>query len=163
MGRYYVDQYTGRLERTDVYLVRLIQKDGTVQEDLEPRMLFPFSNQTMYITLLDKNEREVGFVRDLEEIDAASRQALEECFREYYMIPKIKRLISCVEKFGALEWKVETDRGVISFRIRSRHSDIKHLGRGHRLLIRDANDNRYEIPDYTTLDARSASLLYQYL
>ena len=82
MGRYYIDQYTGRIEQTDLYLVRLIEKDGTVHEDLEPRMLFPFSNHTMFITLLNSDEREVGFVRDLEELDGDSRRALEACFKE---------------------------------------------------------------------------------
>ena len=47
MGRYYIDKYTGTLERTDLYLVRLIKKDGTVIEDLEPRMLFPITNQVL--------------------------------------------------------------------------------------------------------------------
>ncbi len=163
MSRYYIDKYTGSIERTDLYLVRLVKKDGTVCEDLEPRMLFPFSHHTMYITLLDQQEHEVGFVRDLEELDTASRRALEDCFEEYYMIPKITRLISCEERYGALTWTVETDKGVTSFRIRSRHGDIKTLSGGHRVLIRDINDNRYEIPDHTALDARSVRLLFQYL
>ena len=33
MGRIYVDKYTGRLERTDVYLVKLTLKDGSVIEE----------------------------------------------------------------------------------------------------------------------------------
>ena len=163
MGRYYIDQYTGRIEQTDLYLVRLIQKDGTVHEDLEPRLLFPMSNHTMFITLLNREEREVGFVRDLEELDLDSRRALEACFKEYYMIPQITRLITCDEKFGALEWRVDTDRGETTIKIRSRHSDIKKSRGGNRVLIRDANDNRYEIPDLTVLDARSQRLLFQYL
>ena len=126
-------------------------------------MLFPFSNQTMYITLLNKDEREVGFVRDLEELDTDSRQALEECFREYYMIPRITRIVNCDEKMGALRWTVETDRGNVTFRIQNRHSNIKHLWGTNRVLIRDTNDNRYEIPDYTALDAHSNRLLFPYL
>ena len=69
MGRIYVDRYTGTIERTDLYLVKLTLKDGTVYEDLEPRMLFPFTNHEMFITLLDKNEKELGFVRALEELN----------------------------------------------------------------------------------------------
>ncbi|MBQ8345689.1 MAG: DUF1854 domain-containing protein [Clostridia bacterium] len=163
MGRIYIDKYTGKLERSDLYLVRLTLKDGTVYDKLEPRKLFPFSNQTMYITLLDKDEKEIGFVRDFAELDEASQCALEECFEEYYMIPKITRMISCEEKFGALKWTVMTDRGEVSFRIRSRHSDIKHLHGTNRILIRDSNDNRYEITDYTAMDAHSAHLLFAYL
>ncbi|MBQ9112500.1 MAG: DUF1854 domain-containing protein [Clostridia bacterium] len=163
MGRYYIDKYTGRLERTDLYLVRLIKKNGEVVEDLEPRMLFPFTNHTMYITLLDSNEREYGFVRDLEEIDGESRRALEECFKEYYMIPKITRLISSEDKFGTLKWRLDTDRGEVTIRIRNRQSDIKVLQGTHRVIIRDSNDNRYEIPDYTAMDAHSSRLLFSYL
>lgn len=163
MGRIYIDRYTGSVERTDLYLVRLRMKDGSVWEDLEPRRLFPLTNQDMYITLLNREEKEVGFVRDLSELDEASREALQECFKEFYMIPKILRLLECEDKFGSLKWKVETDHGTVSFRIRNRHSDIKHLHGTKRIIIRDANDNRYEIPDYTAMDAHSNRLLFSYL
>lgn len=163
MGRIYIDRYTGSVERTDLYLVRLRMKDGSVWEDLEPRRLFPLTNQDMYITLLNREEKEVGFVRDLSELDEASREALQECFKEFYMIPKILRLLECEDKFGSLKWKVETDHGTVTFRIRNRHSDIKHLHGTKRIIIRDANDNRYEIPDYTAMDAHSNRLLFSYL
>ena len=163
MARIYVDKSTGTLERTDLYYVRLTLTDGTVYEDLEPRRLFPFSNGSAYVTLLDKKEREVAMVRDMNTLDAASRDALEQCFHEYYMIPKITRVIACEDKFGILKWTVETDRGEVTFQIRNRHSDIKHLHGTKRVVIRDSNDNRYEIPDYTKLDAHSRLLLFSYL
>lgn len=163
MRRIYVDQYTGKIERTDVYLVKLTTKDGTVYENLEPRMLFPYTNHTMFITLLDTDERELGFVRDLEELDKDSRRALEECFKEYYMIPKILRLIDCEDKFGTLKWTVETDRGQVTFNIKNRHSDIKRLYGTPRVIIRDSNDNRYEIPDINKMDGRSNRILFAYL
>ena len=163
MSRFYVDKYTARLERTDLYLIRLVAKDGTVYEDLEPRRLFPYTNKTMYITLLDKNEHEVGFVRDFEELDDDSKNAIEECFREYYMIPKILKVIDCEDKFGTLKWTVLTDRGEIIFNIKNRHSDIKRLYGTPRIIIRDSNDNRYEITDVNALDAKSTRLLFSYL
>lgn len=163
MKRLYIDKYTGKLERSDMYLVRLILKDGTVIENLEPRRLFPVTNTDMFITLLDKDEKEAAFVRDLNEIDTDSRRALEECFAEFYMIPKITRLLQSDEKFGSLRWTVETDRGRVSFQIRNRHSDIKKLYGTPRVIIRDSNDNRYEIPDVDALDVHSRRLLFSYL
>ena len=164
MGRIYIDQYTGKIKRTDVYLVSLTLKDGTVIEDLEPRRLFPVTNADMFITLLDHDEKEVAFVRDLQELDPASAEELRQCFKEYYRIPHVVKLLESNEKFGSLTWKVETDRGTVSFRIRNRHSDIKLLrGTAGRVLVRDSNDNRYEIPDYTVLDAHSKHLLFSYL
>ena len=163
MRRIYIDKYTGRIEQTDIYRVRVVLKDGTVIENLEPRRLFPLSNLTMYITLLDDTEQEIAFVRDFEELDDTSRKALESCFSEYYMIPKITHLISSNEKFGSLKWLVKTDRGDIAFLIRNRHSDIKLIRGSNRILIRDSNDNRYEIPDYTLMDMHSQHLLFSYL
>ncbi len=162
-NRIYVDKYTGKLERTDVYLVRLTLKDGTVIENLEPRRLFPITNTTMYITLLDSNEKEIAFIRDFNELDEASKCAVEECFKEYYMIPKITRLIESDEKFGSLSWTVDTDRGPVKFRITNRHNSIKQLWGTNRVIVRDSNDNRYEIPDYTKMDAHSLRLLFSYL
>ena len=163
MGRIYIDRYTGKIERTDLYRVRLTLKDGTVYENLEPKKLFPFTNSTQYITLISSEEKEIGFVRDLEEIDSVSRKALEECFHEYYMIPKIQKVLDCEDRFGNLKWTVDTDRGVITFQIRNRQSDIKTLHGTHRVLVRDSNDNRYEIPDYSVLDKHSLHLLFSYL
>ena len=163
MRRIYVDKYTGKIEKTDIYLVKLTMKDGTVYENLEPRMLFPYTNHTMFITLLNSDERELGFVRDLEELDEDSKAALLACFKEYYMIPKILRLIDCEDKFGTLKWTVETDRGEITFSIKNRHSDIKHLYGTPRVIVRDSNDNRYEIPDIDKLDGHSNRILFSYL
>ena len=163
MKRIYVDKYTGTIERTDVYLVKLTMKDGTVYENLEPRRLFPISNEKMYITLLNGEEKEAGFVRDFDELDEGSRRALSEVFAEYYRIPKITRMIRVEESFGALKWFVDTDRGEVSFRIRNPNSDIKQLYGTSRVIVRDSNDNRYEIPDVTALDAQSRRILFPFL
>lgn len=163
MKRLYIDKYTARIERTDLYLVRVTLKDGTVIENLEPRRLFPITNTDMFITLLDKEEKEAAFVRDLKEIDESSRRALQECFEEFYMIPKITHIKSIEEKFGALTMRVDTDRGPVSFRIRSRNSDIKRLKNTNRVVIRDSNDNRYEITNMDELDLQSKRLLYSYI
>ena len=163
MNRIYVNRETATLERTDLYHVRLVLRDGEPIEDLEPRRLFPFSNTTQYISLLDRDEKEIALIRDVEDLDDASREALNACFSEYYMIPEIRQLISSVDKFGSLTWEVETDRGRVTFRIRNRHSDIKHFRGSGRVIVRDFNDNRYEIKDYRTMDAHSQALLFSYL
>lgn len=162
MARIYIDSQTARIKRKDLYTVTLTLRDGTVIDDLEPRRLFPVSNTEQYITLLDKNEREVGLVRDFSELDEASEEALRQCFAEFYRIPKIERVLESVEEFGSLTWRVMTDLGEVSFRIRNRHSDIKLLRDG-RVLVRDASDNRYEIPDWGKLDKRSRHLLFSYI
>ncbi len=161
--RIYVDKSTGRIERTDLYLVKLILNDGNVIENLEPRRLFPLSNTDQYVTLLDSQEKERALVRDIQDLDAVSRQALEDCFREYYMIPKITQVIDVRDKQGNLSFTVMTDRGEINFRVRNRHSDIKSSNKTKRVIIRDSDDNRYEITNFTTLDIKSRRLLFSYI
>lgn len=163
MKRLYLDRNTAKLERTDTYLVRLTLSDGTVLEKLEPRRLFPITDPDHFITLLDQNEKEAAFICALKELDTDSERAITECFAEYYMIPRITHLLHTDEKFGALTWSVDTDRGKITFRIRNRNSDIKRLWGTNRVIVRDSNDNRYEIPDLTALDAHSRHLLFSFL
>ena len=163
MERIYIEKGSAKIEKTDLYLVKLTLSDGTVYENLEPRMLFPFTKSTEYITLLDSSEKEIALIRSLDVLDGESKKAIEDCFREYYMIPKIIRVLDCYDRYGKLKWTVETDRGEISFQIRNHHSDIKHLYGTNRIIVRDSNDNRYEIKDYTKLDAKSTRLLFSYL
>ena len=79
------------------------------------------------------------------------------------MIPVITKVLECEDKFGTLKWRVETDRGEITFNIKNRHSDIKKLYGTPRVIVRDSNDNRYEIRDINKMDARSARMLFAYL
>ena len=150
------------LERTDIYLVRLKLADGTVIDDLEPRRLFPMTNLNNYITFIDKNEHEIALLRSIDDLDENSKASLLGCFEDFYLIPKIEEILEVRDKFGALTLKVRTTHGITDFRVKNRHSDIKQIRGTNRILIRDANDNRYEIPDLTLLSARSRRLLFSY-
>ena len=161
MGRIIVTNECS-IERTDVYLVKLTTPDGTVYEDLEPKRLFPMTNLDHYITFIDSSEHEIALLSDINELDEDSRASLLGCFEDYYMIPVIQDIISVRDKFGALHWKVKTNHGIVEFRIRNRHSDIKQLRGTNRIRVRDSSDNRYEIPDLTKLSRKSQRLLFSY-
>lgn len=160
MARIYVDN-TCTLTQVDHYLLNLTLADGQLLENLEPRRLFPISAENTYISLLNEQEEEVALIRDLHALDENSQAAVQACFATMYRIPIIKKILDINEKFGALMWKVETDRGVVSFLIRGRYQTVKRLGK--RFRVRDNCDNRYEIPDYTKLDRRSQHLLIPYM
>ena len=161
MARYIVTD-ADKITRTDTYLVKIECADGSCLEGLEPRRLFPHTNLTQYITLLDPSEKEVAMIKDLSTIAPESRHAIEDCFFDYYMIPEITEILHVEDKFGVLKWKVMTDRGEIGFSIRNRHSDIKLLGK-KRLLVRDSNDNRYQVGDIANLSKASIKKIYSYL
>lgn len=132
--------------------------DGRRFENLEPIRLFPVSGITKYISLTDETGKEIAIIRDLDRLMPDSAEAIRACLASYYIVPKIKKILSRVEKYGNITWTVETDRGNHSFSILNTSIDIKTLYDG-RILIRDSNDNRYEIEDVHKLDKESLGFL----
>lgn len=125
---------------------------------LEPHRLFPRSGANRYIALLDANGEQVAVIRNVDNLMPDSGNALTDALEEYYMIPRITKFLKMTEKFKIWMWTAETDKGVITFEIRNHIASVKPLYDG-RVLIRDANDNRYEIPDYRQLDKNSRKML----
>lgn len=55
-------------------------------------------------------------------------------------------------------WTVETDRGEFTFEIVNHIRSLK-MFYDKRILVKDSNDNRYEIPNIYDLDKRSQKLI----
>lgn len=161
-----------RIERGSYgVLLNITTPDGTLHEDVEARRYFPISNADRYITIVkltreegkDKDKIEERFIiKDTAALDEDSRAVLESALEKYYMIPKILDIKSSKMEFGTLRWKVETDRGMLTFDIRDVYSSIKQLPDG-RILVIDSYDNRYEITDYEKLSSHGQKLLLSYL
>lgn len=158
MKGFYIDGDEARMTRTGLTSLTLEIYGGKTYERLEPIRLFPSSGITKYISLIDETGAEVAIIRDLEKLLPGSREAVEACLDEYYIVPKIKRIVARKEKYGNITWTVETNRGLHSFDILNTSTDIKTLYDG-RILIKDANDNRYEISNVDNLDKGSLNLL----
>lgn len=162
MARFYVDNDMVRFTRKNITLVDMELYDGRFMENLEPRYLFPLSGQEKYITLLDEEGVEKAIIRDMRTLLPESRKIIEDCLREYYLIPKVNKINDIKEKYGVLTLDVETDRGHAQIEIRNILHGLK-LVYGTRVLLRDSNDNRYEIPDLRVLDKHSRQLLDAFL
>ena len=100
MARTYIEGDEARIERTDFCKVTLTYYDGRVFEDLEPRRLFPLSGLHKYITLLDPEGREAAIIRSLDTLMPESRQAVEACLEEFYLIPRITGIYDITDKKG---------------------------------------------------------------
>ncbi len=162
MSRLYIDNDMARFTRKDITLVDMELYDGRRFTDLEPRRLFPLTGLEKYITLLDTEGNEQAIIRNLSTLPENDRKIIEECLEEYYLIPKITRIADCKEKFGLLTFYVETDKGDATIEIRNIVHGIKLMYRT-RVLLRDNNDNRYEIPDINRLDKKSRSKIELFL
>jgi len=138
--------------------LNIILPDGSRLDGVEPRMMLPVTNKYSYISLVDDDGNEKCIIRNIWEIPGKYSRYLERALERHYLIPKIVEIKSIKEKFGLLQWEVVTDRGPYKFEITSRYNDIKVMA-DKRILIRDSNDNRYEIMDYEKLPKKSKRLL----
>ena len=122
-----------------------------------PMRSFPMSMRERYISIRDAAGDELGMIRDPDELDEDTRKLLKDELRKRYFTPEIRQIKSISDKFGIVEWEVETDRGPKSFLTRSLHDSLKESDTG--FILTDMENNRYEIRDYSRLDPHSASML----
>ena len=154
----YVEGPDIRLTPNDVIFVDVEFYTGEKFTGVELRRMFPITGLTRYIALLDNEGNEIAVIRNIDDLLPESKKVIEKCLDEYYMIPRITRFIKMSEKFKIWMWTAETDKGICTFEIRNHVTAIKPLYDG-RVLIKDANDNRYEIPDINELDKKSLRML----
>lgn len=161
MERIYIENDMARFTRKDLTIVDMELSDGRRFENLEPHRLFPVSVKNQYITLLDESGTEQAVIRDVTTLPVEQREIIEDCLNEYYLIPKILKIRDFHERFDGLTLFTDTDKGEANI-------DIRILLKGFRMdgvrvLVRDINDNRYEIPDINRLDTMSRQILSRYL
>ena len=131
--------------------------DGTEHAGTTALRAFPFTAPGRYITLSGADGTEIGIIDDISELDRQSLRAVREELEKSYFMPRIVRVNDIDEDFGVPKWDVETDRGPRKFQLKSRR-DSRLVGAG-RVLITDIDGNRYEVPDYRKLDARSEAFI----
>ncbi|HBN84880.1 MAG TPA: hypothetical protein DDZ89_13675 [Clostridiales bacterium] len=142
--------------------VTLSRADGETIENIKPRRLFPLTGKTKHINFLDAEGEEVLILDNMKNLDKQSKQTLSDALNRYYVIPKIRDILSIKEEYGVYTWSVNTDKGKTRFEVRQPSVDIKSLGGGY-VVVKDINDNRYEIPDSKKLDPLSQRLLEEQL
>lgn len=141
--------------RTDEHgRLELTLPDGRVCTNLRVVPAFPISRPNRFLYFVDEEGNEIGLLVDPKGLDRESLDLLLAQADQAYFMPHITRIISVDEKMGIARWEVETDRGWSTFEVISRGESVWYVGR-NRVLIRDADGNRYLIEDLATLDRRS--------
>ena len=144
-----------------------LPNDEDVVEDLHYDRVyfhksFPFDRATEFISVLDDENREIGLIRDITVFDAPTQRLIVAELDKKYYAPKITAIHSIKEKYGYSTWKVETDSGAAQLSVRDTYRSLIRAEEG-RLFLLDADQNRYEIPDYKLLDKKSFKLIDMYL
>ena len=114
--------------------------------------MFPFTDPGHYISIRtpDENSKEIGIIKDINEVSADVRSMLEEQMNLRYFTPVITKIINIKDEYGYAYFDVVTDRGACRFTINIGGSAVVHLS-DTRILISDIDENRFEIPDIMKL------------
>lgn len=151
-SRLYLDDYD------ELYLQ---QPDAEPVGPLVARRAFPLSYEDEFIALAfaqgDDKDTEVGIVRRVKDLDEQSQRILQAELEWRHFTTRITGIHSVETRNYVPHWDVETTRGRHVFEMRSRR-DLRVLS-GTRVLVRDADGNRYEIPDVDQLDEASRQLI----
>ncbi len=133
------------------------QRIGTV----EVKLAFPFEKTDGFIVLFDEKGQDAGLIEDLNTRTPEEQATLrEEIGRRYYM-PIITGIVKVSERFNSSTWEVRTAEGALRFSVKDTNHSLIHLG--NRLIITDADGNRYDIPDVTALPKKDRRKLDIYL
>lgn len=109
-----------------------------------------------------ERQESIGMIENLAALRAEAGEVVRRCLHESYLVPRIVRILDIGHTREVYLWRVETDRGEHSFEMERIHENLKLLSE-RRVVCRDTQENRYEIPDLGALDAHSRALLDRYL
>ncbi len=121
---------------------------------------FPWSVQEGYISIRNKDGKEIVLLNGLDGVEPKTREIIEQELRDKVFVPKIQRVTKHTAEFDVIYITAETDRGEVTFQIRSR-DDVRLLS-ARRAILQDVDGNVYEVADIEALDHVSRKHLEQY-
>lgn len=123
--------------------------------------LFPWSAPEAFASLRDADDEELCLVRAPGELDATSREALEESLAEAGFVMEIVRIESIEEEIEIRTFVVMTKQGRRTFQT-ERDEWPRELAQGG-VLIRDVAGDLYAVREPAKLDTASQKLLWVFL
>jgi hypothetical protein len=149
--------------------VKIFRTDGgrarvTLAEErslLAPRFIrvMPLNDPDKYISIREvPGDKEAGLLSTWQKLDRESRAILQEELERRYIYPVLLRILALKDVFGTYLCVFETDRGIREVTLRDIRDNIMYLG-ANRVLLTDAEGNRYDIPNMEALDYTSRAHL----
>jgi len=134
--------------------------DGMVYKNVEPVKPFPLS-APYYVILRVEPGKDLCVIRDIRGLEESSRKALEYVLDRKYFIPVIRRVLGITYTGEFFVCKVETDKGVKTFKLRGRRRSVFRMD--DKIVLFDMDENIYLIESYEKLDQKSKEELMKLL
>jgi hypothetical protein len=129
---------------------------------VKPVWAAPISRPERYLALLDGKGEEIVMIADPGALTRESRAAVERELRQRNLTATVTAVTHAKQEFGATYWSVETDRGARDFVTQNLQENALWFSETQLLLL-DVDGNRFDIPDISTLDARSRAYIHSIL
>jgi len=140
----------------------LFKKDISSESVLvSMKQCFPKSMPDKYLSVLDKEGRELELIDSLSSLDEKNKKIVSHYLQFKNFRMRIKRIISVEEEFGVRVFNVETDRGERSFQMTLQ--SWPYMNKYGQVIFEDINSDVYMIDDYSEVDAKTKKYLYTYV
>lgn len=113
----------------------------------------PLTRPSEWIVLREEDDREIGVLQSMDELEPGDRALLQEELQRLYLRARVTAIHRAEARFGIITWDLETEFGRKMVYVRDRQN-IRPLADGRVILI-DIHDGRYEIPPLDELDEAS--------
>lgn len=123
---------------------------------------YPYAMPDEYICVLDTDDKEIGIIRDINNLDSASYEEAKKELELRYYCPVITEIKSVKEKMGHFYFDTVCEKKRKNFTVRNITSSIRFI-RDDTLLIFDMDGNRYIIENFSKTETKSRKLLEPYL
>ncbi len=123
---------------------------------------FPFDMPTKFISVVDKEGKEYGIIKDVEDLSDEAKEIVLASLDRKYFAPEITKINSVKDRFGYSYWSVETDHGKMDFTLQDTFRAIARIS-DNRVVITDIKGNRFNITDVEALDHSSYRKIELYL
>ncbi len=122
----------------------------------------PLSEPGRFFSVRDAENKEVGMIVDPSGLSEENRRLVDEDLSRRYLVPVVKRILTARERFGTVDWEIDTDRGQCKLTTRNLRENVQRPAPG-RIILSDVDGNRYDIRDLDELDLHSQQLLFQHM
>lgn len=119
---------------------------------------FPLREPDRWIGLRDVNDRDIGMLRSLSDLDPESRVIAEGELERRYFLPRVTAVRKVRREVETITWEVDTDKGPRTVHVQNLRDSVRELG-GGRILITDRSGNRIEFSNLASADKETRAVL----
>ncbi|MCL1999095.1 MAG: DUF1854 domain-containing protein [Turicibacter sp.] len=144
-----------------------LKYEGVDYPHIVLRRSLPIQEPMKYISVADHENKEIGIIRAVEEMEGEQRAIVVNELDNRYYAPDVLEVLSVKDKLGYvyMEMRVKNKNGkeyAKNCAIKDVNRNIRMLS-DHELIIFDVDGNRYIVADLFKLDKLSLKRLDPYL